>query len=136
MAIHRERSGSSTLFGMFSVDPLPLPVLVLLTAALLLLLAPWFLSFKLSVKPTKGNTHLPLLATSLALVMLVRWLSSTEVSPPSFSTQRSDTGSCWGFTGCFSEGLLPFMVAALIAGLVMMGQYQNMIHGKWFLGFG
>lgn len=130
MAIHTTRSRISTIFDMFALDPLPLPILLLVVVTLILLLVPWLFSFEFNVESTKDNTHLAVLAMSITLVMLVRCLSSTGVS---LSPPRSN-GCCRSFNGCFSEGFLPFMVAALIVLLVIMGQCQNEIHEYWLFG--
>lgn len=114
--IHRKRSGSrriSTILGKFGQDPLPLPILILVTLAVMIFLvtAPRIFSVELSiVKPTEVNTHLVLLAGSLVLVMLVQFLSSSQF---------------W-----HSEGFFQFRVTALIVLLAFMGPYQNQIHPK------
>ncbi|KAK2660767.1 hypothetical protein Ddye_007300 [Dipteronia dyeriana] len=123
----------SSIVEMFALDPLPFPVLLFVTIIIILLAAPSYFSFEFfTVKP---DSPLSLLVTSVALVPLIKWkLSSNQVSKTCLSMPRPG-GCCQSLNCCLSEGLFPWLLAALIVVLLILGQYQNVLHDRWFFGF-
>lgn len=109
----------SSFFNLFTLHPRPFPVLLVI---IIHLFPPWifFSHSSITAIADAQTTRLALLAISLLLVMLIRWLPSAD-------------RHCQSFNCCFSEKLLPLQVGGLILVLLFMGQYQHAIHEKWLI---
>ncbi|KAJ0007693.1 hypothetical protein Pint_30255 [Pistacia integerrima] len=134
MANHNRGDKICSFLNLLTLDPQPFPILLLVTVTIVLLFPQWifFSEFNNVAKSTKPITHFALLAISILLVMLIRWLLSDDIPPPLLSTMHFDR-CCWSFNCCFSEGFLPLKVGGLILVLLFMGQYQHAIHERWLI---
>jgi hypothetical protein len=118
---HR-RSTTTSILEVFSLNPLPYPVLLILAVISIFLGMSWYFSYEEAVESVEEQLSLVLLATPVVLVVVVRWLSLME-NPGSFFTmspsdQRRRTHHLP------SEGSSPWGVAALIVLLLVMVQFR------------
>lgn len=126
-----DRSRGSSVFDGFTLSPLPYPVLLILAVIFVFLGISWYFSYEEVVETAEQQLGWVLFATPVAILLLVRWLSSMEASD-------------WWFFGSSpwerrrmthhlaSEGSSPWGVAALIVILLIMVQYQSSFLEGWF----
>lgn len=126
MAYQGRSSSISETF--FTLTPLPYPVLLLLAVISIFLGASWYTSYESVVESAEQNFSWLLLATPVALILLVRWLSSIDNLDTLLPWDRS-----WRNRNLpASEGGSPWAVAALIGVLLVMMQYQSSFLQSWF----
>jgi len=112
------RSTTTSILEVFSLNPLPYPVLLILAVISIFLGMSWYFSYEEAVESAEEQMGLVLLVTPVVLVVIVRWLSSMENPGSLFSTspwnQRRRTHHLP------SEGSSPWAVAALIVLLLVL----------------
>lgn len=74
------RSRASSVLDGFSLNPVPYPVLLILSLILLFLGISWYLSYEEVVEAAEEQLGWMLLATPVVLILVVRWLSSVYTS--------------------------------------------------------
>lgn len=125
------RSTASSILEVFSLDPLPYPVLLILAVISIFLGMSWYFSYEDAVESVEEQMSWLLLATPLVLVIIVQWLSSLENPDWLFSMspwdQRRRTHRLP------SEGSSPWGVAALIVLLLVMVQYRSVFVDSWLV---
>ncbi|XP_030532007.1 uncharacterized protein LOC115742059 [Rhodamnia argentea] len=125
------RSTSSSISDVFTLNPLPYPVLAILAVISIFLGISWYFSYESVVETAEEQTGWILLAVPIVLILLVRLLSSMD------DPQSLFTGSPWGRRratyGPPAEGSSPWGVAALIVLLLVLLQYQSSFLESWFV---
>jgi hypothetical protein len=123
------RSTTTSILEVFSLNPLPYPVLLILAVISIFLGMSWYFSYEEAVESAEEQMGLVLLVTPVVLVVIVRWLSSMENPGSLFSTspwnQRRRTHHLP------SEGSSPWAVAALIVLLLVMVQFRSIFIDSW-----
>ncbi|KAI3422939.1 uncharacterized protein J3R85_011564 [Psidium guajava] len=125
------RSTSSSIADVFTLNPLPYPVLVILAVISIFLGISWYFSYESAVETAEEQMGWILLATPIILIVLVTLLSSMD-DPQSFFTGRSPWGRSGATYGRPSEGSSPWGVAAIIVLLLVLLQYQSSFLEGWF----
>ncbi|KAK9287003.1 hypothetical protein L1049_015411 [Liquidambar formosana] len=127
----RRRSTASSIFDVFTLNPLPYPVLLILAVIFIFLGLSWFTSYESVVETAEVQMGWVLIAAPIVLLILVRWLSSME-SPERFFW-RSPYDRRYRTHYQPSEGSSPWGVAALIVLLLVLLQYQSSFLKSWFV---
>lgn len=117
------------MIQVFSLNPMPYPVLLILAVIFIFLGIQWFLSYESMVESAEENFGWILMATPVVLVFAVKWLSSVE-NPESFFGQ--DRRRRMNYAGS-SEGGFPWGVAAMIVLVLVLLQYQSSFLESWFV---
>lgn len=126
---HR-RSTTSSILEVFSLNPLPYPVLLILAVISIFFGMSWYFSYEEAVESAEEQMSWVLLATPVILVVIVRWLSSMENPGSSlFSTSPWDRRRRTHHLP--SEGSSPWIVAAFIVLLLVMVQYRSIFLDSW-----
>ncbi|KAG5047825.1 hypothetical protein JHK85_008928 [Glycine max] len=118
------RSRASSVLDGFSLNPVPYPVLLILSLILLFLGISWYLSYEEVVEAAEEQLGWMLLATPVVLILVVRWLSSVDTSEWFFF--NSSPWERRRRTHHFpSEGSSPWGVAALILLVLVLLHYHS-----------
>ncbi|KAJ9132742.1 hypothetical protein P3X46_033579 [Hevea brasiliensis] len=120
---------SNSIFDVFTLNPLPYPVLLMLAVISIFLGISWYFSYEEIAETAEMQMNWLLLATPLVLLFLVRWLSFME-NPDMFAK------SPWEWKRRTHhrppEGSSPWGVAALIVLLLVLAQFQSAFLDSWF----
>ena len=128
------RSRASSVLDGFSLNPVPYPVLLILSLILLFLGISWYLSYEEVVEAAEEQLGWMLLATPVVLILVVRWLSSVYTSEWFFF--NSSPWERRRRTHHFpSEGSSPWGVAALILLVLVLLHYHSTFLDAWFVWF-
>ncbi|KAJ4826098.1 hypothetical protein Tsubulata_010945 [Turnera subulata] len=111
---------SNSIFDVFSLNPLPYPVLLLLAVVAIFLGISWFFSYEDMVETAETQLSWVLLVIPLALIVIVRWFMS-----PWDKRRRTHHIP--------SEGSSPWGVAALIVLLLVLVQFQSTFLDAWLV---
>uniref|UniRef100_A0A2P2QE30 Uncharacterized protein LOC105134515 n=1 Tax=Rhizophora mucronata TaxID=61149 RepID=A0A2P2QE30_RHIMU len=120
-----------SIFDGFTLNPLPYPVLLFLAVLAIFLGISWYFSYEEVVETTEVQMGWALLALPLALLVLVRWLSSMESPNMLFCLSPSERRRQTYRRP--SEGSSPWGVAALIVLVLVLAQYQSSFLDSWFI---
>lgn len=124
------RSIASSILEVFTLNPVPFPVLLVLAVISVLLFISWYVSYESIVEAAEEQMSWVLLAIPILLLLAVHLVSFIEnsdlfsSSPYSYryrSHQRPQEGSS------------PWGVAALIVLLLVLVQYQSVFHDSWLV---
>ncbi|KAG6653440.1 hypothetical protein CIPAW_05G076900 [Carya illinoinensis] len=124
------RSTASSILEVFSLNPLPYPVLLILAVISIFLGMSSYFSYEETVESVEEQMSWVLLATPVVLVIIVQWLSSLENPERLFSRSPWDQRRRTHHRP--SEGSSPWGVAALIVLLLVMVQYRSIFVDSWF----
>ncbi|KAK1369420.1 putative Transmembrane protein [Heracleum sosnowskyi] len=124
-----KRSRTSQVMQVFSLNPMPYPVLLILAVIFIFIGIQWVVSYESMVESTEENFGWLLMATPVVLVFAVKWLSSTE-NPESFFGRNRRRRMNYASS---SEGCFPWGVAAMIVLVLVLLQYQSSFHESWFV---
>jgi len=118
----------------FTHNPVPYPVLLILSLMLLFLAISCYFSCKEVLEVAEEQLGWMLSATPLLLILIVRWLSSVDTSERFFFKsspweRRRTTHQLP------SEGTSPWGVAAFILLVLLLLHYQSTFLYAWFLWF-
>lgn len=134
MAYGRSPSSSSSIFEVFSLNPVPYPVLLILAVIFLFLGLQWYVSYEDIVEAAEESMGWLLMAAPLVLLFAVRWLSAWENpgglffgSSPYYRQRRGY------YLTSATEGSSPWGVLALIVLLLVLVQFQSSIRESWFV---
>ncbi|KAF6172898.1 hypothetical protein GIB67_035452 [Kingdonia uniflora] len=124
------RSQTSSIFEIFTLNPLPYPVLFILAVIFVFLGSSWYLDYESILESTEEQIGWVIKATPIVLLILVRWLSTME-NPGSFFSRppnyyRRSTHQQQ------PEGASPLWVVAVIVLLLVMVSYQSTFQEGWF----
>lgn len=128
---HR-RSTAASFLEVFSLNPLPYPVLLFLGVIFIFLGLQWYVSYESVMEATEENLGWVMIAVPLALIILVRVLSSMD-SPERFIWGTSPWDRHRRMQYQYSEGSSPWGVAAVILLLLVLLQYQSTFLDSWFI---
>ncbi|KAK3028641.1 hypothetical protein RJ639_037821 [Escallonia herrerae] len=123
---HR-RSTVSSILEVFSLNPLPYPVILFLCVIFIFLGIQWYVSYESVVEAAEENMGWALLAAPLLILFAVRWLSTVENPDGLFGWNRRRRTNYLQ-----SEGSSPWGVAALILVLLVMVQYHSTFLDSWY----
>lgn len=126
-----KRSRASQAIQVFSLNPMPYPVLIILAVLSIFLGIQWFVSYESMVESAEETMGWLLIATPVVLVFAVKWLSSID-NPESFFgwDQRRRRRN---YAGPSSDGSSPWGVAAMIVLVLLLLQYQSSFLESWFV---
>ncbi|KAL2346060.1 hypothetical protein Fmac_000060 [Flemingia macrophylla] len=122
------RSTASSVVDGFTLNPVPYPVLLILTLILSFLGISWYLSYEEVVEAAEEQLGWMLLATPVLLILIVRWLSSVDTSDWFFFNS-----SPWRTHHFHSEGTSPWGVAALILLVLVLLHFHSTFLDAWFV---
>jgi hypothetical protein len=128
--LHRRRTASSFL-EVFSLNPLPYPVLLILAVIFIFLGLQWYVSYEEVIESTEQGMGWALLAVPVALILIVRWLSTIQNPERLFWSSPWDRHRRLAYLQ--SEGSSPWGVLALILLLLVLVQYQSTFLDSWFI---
>ncbi|KAJ4965876.1 hypothetical protein NE237_017725 [Protea cynaroides] len=121
---------SSSFLEVFTLNPMPYRVLLILALVFILLGISWYVSYESIMESAEQQTSLAIMAAPLLLLIAVRWLSSMENPDLFFFTDHRNPRTTYQQP---SEGSSPWGVAALIVVLLIMVSYQSTFHDSWFI---
>ncbi|KAF5752033.1 hypothetical protein HS088_TW02G01053 [Tripterygium wilfordii] len=122
----------SSIFDLFSLNPLPYPVLLILAVISIFLGMSWYFSYEEAVEAAEETMGWALLAVPVVLIFLVRWLSSMENHDMFFGWSPWDKRGRTYYGPSSSEGSSPWGVAALIVLLLILLRFQSVFLDSWF----
>ncbi|CAL5328957.1 hypothetical protein CsSME_00009227 [Camellia sinensis var. sinensis] len=125
------RSTASSIMEVFTLNPLPYPVLLILAVIFFFFGIQWYASYESVVETTEQNMGWVLLLIPVVLLFVVRWLSSLEDSNWLFGMSPFERRRRTHYQP--SEGSSPWGVAAVILLLLVMVQYQSSFLDGWFI---
>ncbi|KAF1002120.1 uncharacterized protein LOC141702264 [Apium graveolens] len=126
-----KRSRASQAIQVFSLNPMPYPVLLILAVLFIFLGIQWFVSYESMVESAEETMGWLLIATPVVLVFAVKWLSSID-NPESFFGW--DQRRCRrNYADPSSDGSSPWGVAAMIVLVLLLLQYQSSFLETWFV---
>ncbi|XP_061368408.1 uncharacterized protein LOC133311381 [Gastrolobium bilobum] len=124
------RSRASSVLDGFTLNPLPYPVLLILSVIFIFLGISWYFSYEEVVEAAEEQLGWILFATPVVLLLIVRCLSSMDTSDWFFSSSPWERRRRTHYLP--SEGSSPWGVAALIVLLLILVQYQSSFLDSWF----
>ncbi|XP_048233612.1 uncharacterized protein LOC8285147 [Ricinus communis] len=121
---------NNSIFDVFTLNPLPYPVLLILAVISIFLGMSWYFSYEEMVEAAEEQMSWVLLIIPLVILFVVRWLSSMENPDMLFAK------SPWEWKRQTHhhppEGSSPWGVAALIVLLLVLVQFQSAFLDSWF----
>ncbi|KAK8370541.1 hypothetical protein V6Z12_A01G183600 [Gossypium hirsutum] len=129
---HHIRSRGDYILDLFSLTPLPYPVLLILSLTSVFLGISSYLNYESAVESADQQMSWVLFATPVVLILLARWLSSMEVSGMLFGSSPWERIRRTHHHP--SEGTSPWVVAAFIVLLLVLLQYLSIFRESW-MGF-
>ncbi|KAI4342135.1 hypothetical protein MLD38_026792 [Melastoma candidum] len=134
---YRRRSTAESILDVFALNPLPYPVLLILAVLLVFLGTSWYFSYEEAIETAQEQLGWALFATPIALVILVRWLSSLGeagnfLAGGNSPWERQRRQRMYG--GLSGDGAAsPWGVAALIVLVLVLLQFQSSFLESWFI---
>lgn len=128
---HR-RSTVSSFLEVFSLNPMPYPVLLLLAVIFIFLGLQWYVSYEEVVESTEESMGWILFVVPIALIFAVRFLSNIENPERLFWSSPWDRHRRLNYLSS-SEGSSPWGVAAVILLLLVLLQFQSSFLDSWFI---
>ncbi|TKY75471.1 DNA (cytosine-5)-methyltransferase CMT3 [Spatholobus suberectus] len=125
------RSRASPVLDGLTLNPLPYPVLLILSLILLFLGFSWYFSYEEVVEAAEEQLGWMLLATPVVLILIVRWLSYVDTSEWFFNSSPWERRRWTHHLP--SEGSSPWGVAALIVLVLVLLHYQSTFLDAWFV---
>ncbi|KAL3621311.1 hypothetical protein CASFOL_036223 [Castilleja foliolosa] len=132
MSYGRNTYSSSSIFDVFSINPLPYPVILLITVIFFFLGLQWYVSYESIVETAEETMGWLLMVAPLVLLFAVRWLSTLD--NPGWWFYGSDHRRRNNYFGAAvaAEGGSPWGVAAVILLVLVLLQYQSVFLESWF----
>ena len=132
MAYYGDRRPESSIVEAFTLSPLPYPVILILLVVSLLLGVSWFFTYEDFIEEAAEQFSWALLVVPIALVLLIRWISSVDSFDGYFSgffpSERR-----WrpGYGSAPAEGSSPWGVAMLVLLLIVLASFHETIRDMW-----
>ena len=128
------RNPNSSVFEAFSLNPLPYPVLLILSLIFFFLGFQWYSSYEEAIEATEESFNWLLLVTPLLLLFAVKWLSSMENPEKFFGFGLSpwERHRRQAYQAAAAEGGSPWGVAALILMVLVLLQFHSTVLESWF----
>ncbi|XP_073308312.1 uncharacterized protein [Primulina huaijiensis] len=131
---YQRRNTASSILDVFSLNPPPYPVLLILALIFVFLSLQWYVSFESVVESTEENMGWVLMVVTLVLVFAVKWLSSFEDSGWWFYGRSPwERRQMASYFQTSEGGSSPWGVAAVIVLLLVLMQYQSVFRDGWFI---
>ncbi|OVA04921.1 hypothetical protein BVC80_8873g25 [Macleaya cordata] len=127
---YKRRTQSSSILDVFTLNPLPYPVLIILAVISIFLGISWHYSYEDVIETTEEQISWVIKATPIILLIVVHWLSTIENPERLFARSPYDRRRRTHHQP--SEGTSPWIVAAIIVLLLVMVSYQSTFHDSWF----
>ncbi|KAF7049720.1 hypothetical protein CFC21_058207 [Triticum aestivum] len=125
-----DRRGESSVLEAFTLSPLPYPVILILMMVTLLLGASWFFSYEDFMEEASEQFSWFLLGVPIALVLLIRWISSVDTFEGYFGFYPTE--SRWrGYPAAPSEGSSPWGVAMVVVLLLLLASFHSTFQDMW-----
>ncbi|KAK3151052.1 hypothetical protein QOZ80_3AG0241080 [Eleusine coracana subsp. coracana] len=132
MSYHGDRRAESSLVEAFTLSPVPSPVILILLMVTLLLGVSWFFTYEDFIEEATEQLSWLLLAVPIALVLLIRWISSVDSfegyfgfypSERRWRANRYDAGP--------AEGSSPWGVAMVVVLLLVLASFHSTFRDMW-----
>jgi hypothetical protein len=132
MSYHGDRRVESSLLEAFTLSPVPYPVILILLMVTLLLGVSWFFTYEDFIEEATEQLSWLLLAVPIALVLLIKWISSVESlegyfgfypSERRWRANRYDAGP--------AEGSSPWAVAMVVVLLLVLASFHSTFQDMW-----
>ncbi|KAI3861433.1 hypothetical protein MKW98_000385 [Papaver atlanticum] len=124
-------SQSSYIFQVFTLNPLPYPVLIILSVISIFLGISWYYSYEDVLEEAEEQISWVVKASPIVLLIIVQWLSTIE------NPERFFAGSPYDrqrrTRNIPSEGAQPWIVAGIIVVLLVMVSYQSTFQDGWLI---
>ncbi|MCL7035563.1 hypothetical protein MKW94_017761 [Papaver nudicaule] len=120
---------SSSVFQVFTLNPLPYPALIILSVISIFLGISWYYNYEDVLEETEEQIGWVVKASPIVILILVQWLSTIENPERLFA--RSPYERRRGTYSVASEGASPWIVAAVIVLLLVMSSYQSTFQEGW-----
>ncbi|BAH92077.1 uncharacterized protein [Oryza sativa Japonica Group] len=125
-----QRGETSSVVEAFTLSPLPYPVILILLMVMLLLGVSWFFTYEDFMEEAAEQLSWALLLVPVALVLLIRWISSVDTFDGYFSFypterrwNRYDPGP--------AEGSSPWGVAMVVLLLLVLASFHSTFQDMW-----
>ncbi|XP_062216192.1 uncharacterized protein LOC133916516 [Phragmites australis] len=130
MASYGDRRAESSVLEAFSLSPLPWPVILILLMVTLLLSVSWFFNYEDFIEEASEQFSWLLLAVPIALVLLIRWISSVDSFEGYLGFYPSERR--WGgYESAPAEGSSPWGVAMLVVLLLVLASFHSTFQDMW-----
>ncbi|XP_062210581.1 uncharacterized protein LOC133912051 [Phragmites australis] len=130
MAYYGDRRAESSILEAFTLSPLPYPVILILLMVTLLLGVSWFFTYEDFIEEAAEQFSWALLAVPIALVLLIRWISSVDSFEGYFGFYPSERR--WrGYEGAPAEGSSPWGVAMVVVLLLVLASFHSTFQDMW-----
>ncbi|KAJ8767571.1 hypothetical protein K2173_017915 [Erythroxylum novogranatense] len=125
--MHYRRRDS--IFDVFTLNPLPYPVLLILAVLFVFLGMSWFFNYEEMEETVEVQANWVLFVTPVLLLLLVRWLSCIETPDMFYALSPWERRRRTHHLP--SEGTSPWVVAAFIVLLLVLVQFQSSFLDSW-----
>lgn len=132
MSYYGDRRAESSIVEAFTLSPLPYPVILILLMVALLLGVSWFFTYEDFIEEASEQLSWALLVLPLALVLLIRWISSVDTFEGYFGfypTERMMGGR--RRYEAPAEGSSPWGVAMVVLLLLVLASFHSTIQDMW-----
>ncbi|CAD6202915.1 unnamed protein product [Miscanthus lutarioriparius] len=130
MSYYGDRRAESSIVEAFTLSPLPYPVILILLMVTLLLGVSWFFTYEDFIEEASQQLSWALLAVPIALVLLIRWISSVDSFEGYFGFYPRE--SRWkGYERPPAEGSSPWGVAMVVLLLLVLASFHSTIQDMW-----
>lgn len=133
MVYGNRRSTTTSILEVFSLDPLPYPVLLILAVALVFIGSSWYMSYESAMESAEEQINWFLFVVPIALILVARWLSTMEDPMSLLFFYNSPWDRRQRTHHVPAEGSSPWGVAALIVVLLVLVQYQSLFRDSWLI---
>ncbi|KAJ0429444.1 hypothetical protein HanPI659440_Chr17g0682861 [Helianthus annuus] len=122
-------NSNSSILETFSLNPLPYPVLLILSLIFFFLGFQWYSSYEEAIEEAEESFNWVLLITPLLLLFAVKWLSSVENPEKFFGFGLSpwERRHRQAYYQLPTEGSSPWGVAALILLVLVLMQFRETV---------
>ena len=135
MSYYDRRGGEASIVEAFTLSPLPYPVILILVMVTLLLGVSWFFTYEDFIEEAAEQFSWILLGVPIALVLLIKWISSVDTFEGYFgfypTERRWGGGGGYGYGGAPSEGSSPWGVAMVVLLLLVLASYHSTFTDMW-----
>ncbi|KAL5561131.1 hypothetical protein UlMin_030878 [Ulmus minor] len=125
------RSTTTSFLEAFSLSPLPYPVILILAVTSIFLGVSWYFSYEEAIESAEEQISWFFLIIPIAILLVVRWLSSMEDPGSLFAMSPWDRRR--RTHNLPAEGSSPWGVATLIVVLLVLLQYHSVFRDSWLI---
>ncbi|PKA60040.1 hypothetical protein AXF42_Ash009724 [Apostasia shenzhenica] len=129
------RRSNPSILDAFTLSPLPYPVLLILLTVFVFLAISWSFSYEDLIGSTEEQMSWGLLLLPLALILLIRWISSAgsvfDADGPLGFLFPYDRRHRRSFYSADTGGGSPWGVAAVVVLLIVLASFQSTFLSMW-----